>query len=94
MRENGTFFVIDSGSTDGTIEFLKDQPRTAVHSIPSEEFGHGKTRNLGASMAKGDLVLMTVQDARPRSIQLDHSHGPCVGKQRTRWRLRKASRAQ
>ena len=24
-------------------------------------------------MAKGDLVLMTVQDARPRSIQLDHS---------------------
>ena len=60
--------VIDSGSTDGTIEFLKNQPRTAAHSIPSEEFGHGKTRNLGASMAKGDLVLMTVQDARPRSI--------------------------
>ena len=59
--------VIDSGSTDGTIEFLKNQPRTEVHSIPSKEFGHGKTRNLGASMAKGDLVLMTVQDARPRS---------------------------
>ena len=59
--------VIDSGSTDGTVEFLQDQDRTTVHSIASEDFGHGNTRNLGAQLAKGDLVLMTVQDARPRN---------------------------
>jgi len=59
--------VIDSGSTDGTLEFLNDQPRTTVHRIPSHEFGHGKTRNLGATLASGNLVLMTVQDARPRN---------------------------
>ena len=57
--------VIDSGSTDGTVAFLQDQDRTTVHSIASEDFGHGNTRNLGAQLAKGDLVLMTVQDARP-----------------------------
>ena len=59
--------VIDSGSTDGTVEFLKDLPRTTVYEIPLAKFGHGKTRNLGANLATGDLILMTVQDARPRS---------------------------
>jgi rhamnosyltransferase len=57
--------VIDSGSTDGTVAFLQNQDRTTVHSIAAEDFGHGNTRNLGATLAKGDLVLMTVQDARP-----------------------------
>ena len=86
--------IIDSGSTDETVKFLKDQPRTAVHCIPSEEFGHGKTRNLGASMANGDLILMTVQDAKPRSadwitrmvhaLESNELDGVC-GKQAVPW---------
>lgn len=59
--------VIDSGSTDGTVEFLMQFERVQVHQIPPESFGHGTTRNLAVSMAKGDLVLMTVQDASPRT---------------------------
>ena len=42
--------VIDSGSTDGTLEFLHESSKIhknlKVFSIPSSEFGHGKTRNL------------------------------------------------
>jgi rhamnosyltransferase len=54
--------VVDSGSTDGS----PDRARAAgavVHEIPPEEFGHGRTRNLGVSIARGDLVAFTSQDA-------------------------------
>lgn len=59
--------VIDSGSTDETLQLLEPQDRVRVHSIPNEAFGHGRTRNLAASMAHGDLLLYTVQDACPRN---------------------------
>lgn len=58
--------IIDSGSTDSTLEIVKKYP-IILHQIPPEEFGHGKTRNLGVSIAKGEFVVMTVQDARPSS---------------------------
>ena len=50
--------VVDSGSTDGS----PDRARAAgarVHEIPAEEFGHGRTRNLGVELARGDLVVFT-----------------------------------
>lgn len=59
--------AIDSGSTDGTVEFLERFERVTVHQIPQESFGHGVTRNLGVSLAYGDLLLFTVQDATPRT---------------------------
>jgi rhamnosyltransferase len=31
--------------------------------IKAEEFGHGKTRNLGAKLAKGKYVIYITQDA-------------------------------
>ena len=34
-----------------------------VHEIPPSEFGHGRTRNLGVSLASGDVVVFTSQDA-------------------------------
>ena len=34
-----------------------------VHEIPPAEFGHGRTRNLGASLARARLVVFTSQDA-------------------------------
>ena len=37
--------VIDSGSTDGTLELLKKYPVT-VYSIHPSEFNHGLTRNI------------------------------------------------
>ena len=34
-----------------------------MHRIPPEEFNHGGTRNLGASLAQGDVLVFTSQDA-------------------------------
>ncbi|HTN46486.1 MAG TPA: glycosyltransferase [Flavipsychrobacter sp.] len=57
--------VIDSGSTDGTLEYLKSIKRVEVVSIPPEEFSHGATRNLGWKYCTEDYLLYTVQDATP-----------------------------
>ncbi|MEO5364951.1 MAG: glycosyltransferase [Magnetococcus sp. WYHC-3] len=56
--------VIDSGSRDGTQELAAAFPRTRVIQILPEEFNHGETRNLGVRQARGELILMTVGDAR------------------------------
>jgi len=47
--------VIDSGSKDGTVEFVRNFPdaRVRLHEIAPTEFGHGKTRNLGVSLTHG-----------------------------------------
>lgn len=58
--------VIDSGSTDNSIEIINRYPVKLV-SIPSHEFNHGGTRNVGAGLAKGKFVVMTVQDAIPET---------------------------
>ncbi len=56
--------VIDSGSTDGTVELLKTQPVRLIE-IPNSEFNHGLTRNRGILEARGDIVVLATQDARP-----------------------------
>ncbi len=56
--------LIDSGSTDGTLETARSFP-VSIHTIPPEEFGHGRTRNLGASLARGKVLVFLVQDAEP-----------------------------
>jgi rhamnosyltransferase len=62
--------VIDSGSTDGTVEVIqmyraKHPGRIRFHEIPNSEFGHGKTRNLAAMLASGEFVVYLTQDAIP-----------------------------
>ena len=39
--------------------------------IPPEEFGHGRTRNLGAERSSGDLICFLTQDAVPVDGWLD-----------------------
>jgi rhamnosyltransferase len=56
--------VIDSGSTDGTVEYATRQGAT-VHRIDPGEFDHGATRNLGASISAGRYIAFLVQDALP-----------------------------
>lgn len=56
--------VIDSGSTDGTVE-LAERFGAKVHRIPASEFNHGATRNLGISLSSGQYVALVVQDAVP-----------------------------
>lgn len=59
--------VIDSGSTDGTVEFVRqfDDPRVRLHEIAPAEFGHGKTRNLGVSLTDGEFAVLITHDALP-----------------------------
>ena len=57
--------VIDSGSTDRTIEYAMRHPQIRIHRIAAAEFGHGKTRNLGARMTTRPVIVYLVQDASP-----------------------------
>lgn len=57
--------IIDSGSTDNTLEYTAPYPQIRVHKIPASEFGHGKTRNLGAHLTSGSTIIFLVQDATP-----------------------------
>jgi rhamnosyltransferase len=55
--------VVDSGSTDGTVELARNYG--TVHQIPRAEFNHGATRNFGLSLSRGRYVALIVQDAVP-----------------------------
>lgn len=74
QRYGGTFetLVIDSGSTDSTLDIIAKNPWVRLHQIPNSEFGHGKTRNLGAHLAKGRYVVYLTHDATPASDRWLH----------------------
>ncbi|MEM9381017.1 MAG: glycosyltransferase family 2 protein, partial [Planctomycetota bacterium] len=62
--------VIDSGSSDGTVERLREHAQDfpvplRVEGIPSFEFDHGDTRNLLAARSEGELLVYLTQDAIP-----------------------------
>ena len=59
--------VIDSGSTDGTVDYIKSLEHVRLHQIKPEDFSHGKTRNLGVSLTSGEFVVMMTHDALPAS---------------------------
>lgn len=56
--------VVDSGSTDGTLEILQSYNKVRVIQISPDQFNHGETRNLGVQHATGEFVVLTVGDAK------------------------------
>ncbi|HEY6068478.1 MAG TPA: glycosyltransferase, partial [Gaiellaceae bacterium] len=56
--------VVDSGSSDGSVERARDLG-AHVHEIDPGQFVHGATRNLAAQLSRGDVLVFTVQDAVP-----------------------------
>ncbi len=58
--------VIDSGSTDGTLEAARQYPLKLAQ-IKPEEFHHGGTRNFGAEVAQGKYLVYITQDALPKN---------------------------
>lgn len=54
--------VVDSGSRDGSPDNASGFG-ARVYSIPPAEFNHGRTRNLAAELARGDVLVFTTQDA-------------------------------
>ncbi|MDD7371507.1 MAG: glycosyltransferase family 2 protein [Blautia sp.] len=57
---------VDSGSKDGTLDVIHKYP-CKLYEIPASEFGHGKTRNYGASKGSGTYIVFITQDALPAS---------------------------
>jgi rhamnosyltransferase len=64
--------VIDSGSSDSTLEIVRSFRDVRLHEIPNHEFGHGKTRNLAAHLARGEYVAYLTHDAVPTSDRWLH----------------------
>jgi rhamnosyltransferase len=58
--------AVDSGSTDGTTDLLRTQVDRLIEIAP-HQFNHGLTRNLGIEAARGELIVLLVQDAAPAS---------------------------
>jgi glycosyltransferase involved in cell wall biosynthesis len=62
--------VIDSGSSDRSAQIAAAAGARLLE-IEPEEFGHGRTRNLGAESTSGDLICFLTQDATPCPGWLD-----------------------
>lgn len=60
--------VIDSGSTDQTLEIINRYEEISLLQIPNVEFSHGRTRNLAAQIARGKYIAFLTQDAIPSSV--------------------------
>ena len=58
--------VVDSGSTDGTVEFLQRGDRVRLIQIPGQEFTYGRALNIGFDAAQGDIVVSLSAHAFPR----------------------------
>jgi rhamnosyltransferase len=71
FEQSGDFevLVIDSGSTDTTIDIAREYP-LQIFEIDPAEFDHGGTRNFGASKASGQYVCFLTQDAIPEESWL------------------------
>lgn len=57
--------IIDSGSTDATLGIIAHHPAVRLVQIPQSEFGHGKTRNRAAELARGEFIVYLSHDAVP-----------------------------
>ena len=64
--------VIDSGSSDETLDICAAYPVNLIE-IPSASFNHSKTRNLAIERAKGEVCVLTVQDATPLDSRWLHN---------------------
>lgn len=56
---------VDSSSSDGTIEWLRDQADVSLTVIDQKDFQHGRTRNFGASLGSAPFIGFITQDAMP-----------------------------
>jgi glycosyltransferase involved in cell wall biosynthesis len=60
--------VVDSGSTDDSVAVARVHQAT-VHEIPAHAFSHGASRNRGAGLAQGEILVFVSQDAFPIDAQ-------------------------
>jgi rhamnosyltransferase len=75
--------VIDSGSTDNTLEIVGRYP-VRLERIPPETFHHARTRNQAAGLGQGEILVFLSQDAIPAQSSwlvtlLNNFNEPTVG---------------
>ncbi len=58
--------VVDSGSTDETLEVVKGF-QARIEQIQPRSFHHSRTRNFAAGLASGEILVFLSQDAIPSS---------------------------
>jgi rhamnosyltransferase len=56
--------IIDSGSKDNTKDIISKYPVRLIEIEPLS-FSHGRSRNIGAEVAKGEILVYLTQDAIP-----------------------------
>jgi len=57
--------VIDSGSKDGTVEFVRSKTNVKLIEILAHEFGHGRSRNYAIANSVGEYAAVITHDAQP-----------------------------
>src|SRR5437588_9526858 len=65
--------VIDDGSTDGTVEWLRSEPQYSfaqLHVQPQNS-GASRARNTGIAMARGELIVFIDSDDRLASNHIE-----------------------
>jgi len=65
--------VIDSGSTDETLDIVSKHPMVRLRQIDKKDFNHGGTRNLGAKLTTGDFIAYLTHDALPANDRWLHN---------------------
>jgi rhamnosyltransferase len=84
---NFEVIIIDSSSIDNTLEYAKRYP-IEIFKIPRNDFGHGKTRNLGAKLARGRYLVYLTQDGIPANNNWLANLLVNLKKRRCGWRVR------
>ena len=85
LRREGVdeVLVIDSGSADASVQIARTAGVGVLELAPAD-FGHGRTRNLGAERIGTDVIAFLTQDATPvvgwrAAIEAAFALGPDVG---------------
>lgn len=60
-------YVVDSSSSDDTVNRFIEAGLNHVTVIPSKDFDHGGTRSLAKELCDGDIIVYLTQDALPLS---------------------------
>lgn len=58
--------LVDSGSTDGTLELAKSFPVDKIEHIPPKEFSFGRALNYGCEAANGEFCVIASAHVYPR----------------------------
>lgn len=66
----GEIIVIDSDSDDDTARICQSDPAVTFIQIRREDFDHGRTRDMAARRASGDIIVFLTHDAVPADENL------------------------